>query len=98
MSEQRIDQLEKAVTKIDLKIDAITDALQSLVRIEERQINTAEKITHGVGTMSDHEDRIRAIEKELPGLIESRKWVVMGILAGLAMLLTAMVKVVLVTA
>ena len=95
MNEQRIDHLEKAVEKIDGKIDGITDALQSLVRIEERQINTAERLNAGVGKMGDHETRLRAIEKEIPGLIESRKWVVLGILSSLAMIGAAMFKLVL---
>lgn len=97
MSEQRIELLERAVTKIDHKIDGITDALQSLVRIEERQINTAEKLHTGAGKMGDHENRLRCIEKEMPGLVEQRKWVVGGVLTGLGMIGMALLKLVVMT-
>jgi hypothetical protein len=97
MSELRIEHLEKAVEKIDHKIDGITDALQSLVRIEERQISTAERLNTGAGKMSDHEARIRAIEKEMPGLIEQRKWVVGGVLAGIGLIGMALLKLVLIS-
>jgi len=109
MSELRIDILEKTVVRMDSKLDGIAETLQSLARIEERQMSTNERLRHGTETMQDHEERLRAIEKavpenldkrlvsietKLPGLVESRKLVVMGVLAGIGMISTAVVHMV----
>ena len=90
------DKLGKAFDKVSDKLDGITDTLQSLVRIEERQIFTSDRIGQMAGAANDRELRIRAleaamppnaatrlveIEKVIPGLIESRKWMVAGLLA-----------------
>jgi response regulator RpfG family c-di-GMP phosphodiesterase len=101
MSEQRLNLLEQTVVRMDTKLDGIAETLQSLARIEERQMATNERLRQGDQTMSDFAERLRAIELampekanerltaievQMPGLIESRKWVVMGILSGIGMI------------
>lgn len=114
MAEDRIELLERrvgdlggTVYRMDGKLDNITEALSSLVRIEERQVSTNEKLSNGALKMNDHENRLRslemnvpdnldkrlvAIETKMPGLIESRKWVVMGVLAGIGMIGAGLLK------
>lgn len=95
MSEQRINILEQTVVRIDGKLDGIAETLQSLARIEERQMSTTERLRNGAETMQDHEERLRAIEVRMPGLVESRKWVVMGVLSGVGMIGAALLHMVL---
>ncbi len=107
--EQRLDHLGGTVLRVDDKLDSIAATLQSLVRIEERQVATNEKLSEGAKVMRDHDDRLRKIEIEvpenldkrlvsietkIPSLVESRKWVVMGILAGIGMIGTAVIHMV----
>lgn len=109
MLERRVGDLGGAVYRMDGKLDNITDTLSSLVRIEERQVSANEKLTNGAIRMHDHENRLRAlemnvpdnldkrlvsIETKIPGLVESRKWVVMGVLAGIGMMGIAVLKLV----
>ncbi len=107
--EQRMDHLGGTVMRVDDKLDSIASTLQSLVRIEERQIATNEKLSEGTKVMQDHDTRLRKLEVEvpenldkrlvgietkIPSLVESRKWVVMGILAGIGMIGVAVVHMV----
>jgi hypothetical protein len=107
--EQRMDHLGGTVMRVDDKLDSIASTLQSLVRIEERQISTNEKLGDVTKGAQDRETRLRAveaaipenldkrlvsIETKMPGLVESRKWVVMGVLAGIGMIGAAVVHTV----
>lgn len=101
MSEQRLNTLEQTVIRMDGKLDGIAATLQSLARIEEKQMATTERLREGAETMQDHENRLRAVEMavpeklnkrlsdievQMPGLVESRKWVIIGVLAGIGMI------------
>jgi hypothetical protein len=108
--EQQFQQLATAVPRIDGKLDDIHDALQSLVRIEERQIAINGRLSDGAQAIQDNIQRITAleiavpkklgerlvaIETKLPALIEMRTWVVLGILGGLGLMGTAVGSMVL---
>ncbi len=114
MSEDRIHVLEQrmdtTIHRVDSKLDNIAETLQSLVRIEERQIQTSQRLTEGSAALKDHDDRLRWLEKQvpenlgkrlssietkIPGLLESHKWVVMGLLAGVGMVGAAVFHMVL---
>lgn len=84
--------------------------LQALVRIEERQAQVQERLQGGAQKMIDHDVRLRDLERSLPrklderldemekampGLLEMRKWVVIGVLAGVGMIGAALVTMVL---
>ena len=109
--EQRHAHVEGVVNNMDQKLDKLIDAMSSLVRIEERQQATGDRLAQGAQTFQDHESRIRKIEVEMPenldkrlssieakmpGLVEMRAWVIMGVLGGLGMMGAALVKLVLV--
>lgn len=112
--DNRINVLERRVDDFSIsingKLDAISNALITLVRIEERQVNHDAKLTEIKKSVEDQESRLRKIElalpdeldkrlgnieKELPPLLESRKWVTMGLLGGIAMIGVSMMHIVL---
>ena len=114
MNDDRIVILEQRfegfTVNVDKKLDNITEALRSLVRIEERQLATGDRLAQGSQTFQDHETRLRkieiavpenldkrlsSIEVSMPGLKESRGWVIAGVLGGLAMMGGAIVHTVL---
>lgn len=101
--------LEQTVVRIDGKLDGITEALQSLTRIEERQIGTQERLRQGNEQFKDLEKRVRAlelsmpthaddrlakIEAYMPGLIELRKWVMLGSISTLGLIGVAIIRMV----
>lgn len=105
--EQRMDS---TIHRVDVKLDNITEALQTLVRIEERQIRSDQRLAELGHTASRHEDRLRGvevavpenlgkrlntIEASMPGLKEMRAWVIGGVLGGMGMMGVAIVQTVL---
>lgn len=113
MSDQRLEFLEQRVTAIDhtinAKLDNMAEALSTLVRIEERQIQANERLSSGAQSLREHDLRLRELETSvpggldkrlstievgMPGLLESRKWVVGGVLFGASMIGTALVALV----
>lgn len=101
MSEERIIILEQhakgtdtTLGRVENKIDTIVDALNSLVRIEERQSVISIRLNEGAKTMQNHESRIQAIETSLPGLIEKSNWLVMGVLGVIAIVGAAAAEVI----
>jgi hypothetical protein len=105
---QRLTVLEQetlhnrsVVKGMDKKLDSLVEAMQSLVRIEERQLLTGDRLAQGAQTFQEHETRLRRVEQEIPenldkrlvsietkmpGLLESRGWVILGVLGGLGMM------------
>ena len=94
-------QLQETRREMGGKLDNIGNALQGLVRIEERQVNTNSQLSELSSDMRDQENRLRkieyaipenlsrrlaSIEVTLPGLKELRRWVITGVLAGLGMI------------
>lgn len=78
--EQRTATLGDSIHRVEHKVDNIADTLNSLVRIEERQIAINARLAEGSQTMQDHEGRLKNIEVIVPGLIEKSGWVVKGLL------------------
>lgn len=77
-------------------VAAIGESLHILTRLEETQANVVDKLKEGSMRMTDHEKRLQRVEQELPGLQETRKWVVAGVLAGISMMGGALIKLVVV--
>jgi hypothetical protein len=96
--EEGVDRLTDAVDqqgrKLDSKLDSIGQSISLLVRIDERQVAIAERLQMGAATMQKHEERVAAIEAVMPGLKETRGWVILGILAGLGMIGAGVLKLV----
>lgn len=71
-------------------------ALEVLAKIEQAHSHVVDQLRSGSIRMTDHEDRIRKMEQQIPPLLELRRWVVTGILAGLSMMGVALMKLVIV--
>jgi hypothetical protein len=109
--ESRVEHLSDTVLRVDQKLDNIADTLQSLVRIEERQLSINEKLNEANASLKSQESRLRALELSvpenlskrlskmetvLPGLQEVRKWIIMGIVSGVGLIGAGMLKLVMV--
>jgi hypothetical protein len=103
-------RVESNVQGLHGKIDNLGASLETLTRIEERQASTNERLADGARTMNmltarvavlerdvpeDLPARLAAIETQMPGLTELRKFVVGGVVAGVGMILVALVALVL---
>ena len=78
--EERVSHLGTTVGRVETKIDGIVDALAGIVRIEERQIANAARISDCVVDIEKHNARIGAIEHLVPGFTEKSRWVVMALI------------------
>lgn len=109
MSDEESIKGEARFTRMERKIDEVVNALQALIRIEERQVSINVRMQDYTIVSQDHERRLRtlenespeemgkrlgAIEQAMPGLIEMRKWVVMGVLSGIGLIGLGVVKLV----
>lgn len=96
--EEGVDRLTETVDqqgqRFDNKLDSIGQSISLLVRIDERQVAISERLQLGAATMQKHEERIAVIEAAMPGLKETRGWVILGILAGVGMIGAGVLKLV----
>lgn len=96
--EEGVDRLTETVglqgQRFDNKLDSIGQSISLLVRIDERQVAISERLQMGAATTQKHEERIANIEAVMPGLKETRGWVIAGILAGVSMIGIAVLKLV----
>jgi hypothetical protein len=83
------------VERLSTKIDSLTEAIASLSRIEQRQISIKDDMNLAFQKAEAVERRVAAIEVVMPGLIETRRWVTAGMVAGVAMILIAVASLVL---
>ena len=77
-------------------IESISRSLQVLTRLEEGHSQIMEKITVVGAETRAHETRLQAIERDMPGLREVRRWVIGGVLAGIGMMGMSLVKLTLI--
>lgn len=105
-----VKRVEFNVQGLHGKIDTLTESMAAMVRMEERQATINERLIDGSRTMNqiiarvavlerdvpeDLPARLAAIETQMPGLTELRKFVVGGVVAGIGMILMALVALVL---
>lgn len=110
MLEQGQEKLEQGQTRIENKIDNLGEAMSLLVRLEERHMLTQQRLAEGAAKMGDLDkrmavvehnipdkltERLGIIEVTMPGLKELRKWVISGVLGGLAMMGSAVAHLIL---
>lgn len=75
---------------------SVSDSLRMLTSVEQQQRHILDSLKEGSIKMTDHEKRLQVVEQHLPALLEMRKWVVTGVLAGVGMMGAALVKLVIV--
>jgi hypothetical protein len=87
--------VQSDVTEIKGTLAKLTDAVTGIERLETRQISLVSEIEAARKSQSSFEGRISAIEHDMPGLRELRKWVVGGMVTGIGMMLIAVASLVL---
>jgi hypothetical protein len=87
--------VQNDVTDIKGTLIKLTEAVAGIERLETRQLALISDIESTRDVQSHLGERISKIEQLLPGLIELRKWVVGGMVAGVGMLLIAVASLVL---
>jgi hypothetical protein len=75
---------------------SISNSLERLVRLEERHVETREALARAFDTIDRHtedlhsirlalpvnlEPRLRVMESAMPGLLEMRRWLVVGVMS-----------------
>lgn len=93
--EASLAHIRTEITRHGDTLAGINDSLHKLIRVEEAQVAIKERLQEGSKKLTEHEIRIEAIEKMLPSLSETRRWVIWGILAGVGMIGASLVKLVL---
>ena len=90
----RLSQMETVVMRIETKLDKMTEALQTLARLDERDTATQQRLIDGAKTMADMQLRLTAIEQHMPGLKEIRALVnkaIMGVVSAVGLAVVALV-------
>ncbi len=104
-----VRRVESNVQGLHGKIDTLGESMASIVRMEERQAATNERLIDGSRTMNqlairvaalerdvpeDLPARLAAIETQMPGLTELRTYVVRGVMAGIGLMLLAVLALI----
>lgn len=86
LAEVRTEMRALRETQGEIRLDVrdIADAVKSLAVVEEKQAATSTAVERAFKLYEGHEQRIRALEVAMPGVIELRKWLVKGMLGILA--------------
>ena len=93
--EHRANRSEDVVDRVEVKLDRIVTTLDSLVRIEERQIVINTRLNEGTVAMALQSERISRLEVAMPGLKELRAWVITGVLSGIGMMGASLIHLIL---
>ena len=79
---------DKRLDRMESKIDKVVDALQALVRLEEKHINLEARMSRSEDRLDNHGLRITEAEKELrsrgavSGRVERFAWLILAALIG----------------
>jgi hypothetical protein len=90
----RVSVLERECEDFKSVVVEIRDAVQALVRLEERHNATAAAIRRSFDAIEKHEKRIADIELFMPGLKEMRALIVGGVCLVLSAVGTAIITLV----
>lgn len=76
----KLAYLASSVDELKDGLSDVNENLKTLIRVEERQMSQAESISGLQKAAADHEERLQAIEHDVPPLREMRTWVVSAVL------------------
>ena len=88
------DMLSRDYSRLNDAIVKISDSLTAFVVLQEQNktlINHSEKQTIIIEKM---DERVSAIERQMPQLVESRQWLMVGLGLILSMVITALVALI----
>jgi hypothetical protein len=72
----------------------ISDSLQHMPVVQMQLGQVLEAMADGRNRMDELDRRLQHVERVMPGLVEVRKWIITGLLAGVALMCTAMLQAV----
>lgn len=93
--EYRVNALEAVVGEVKNAVKSIDTSLQTLASLEVHHAETRDGLERAFSEIGDHENRVRAIESEMPTIKLIRNWVVGGVLACVSMVGAATINLVL---
>lgn len=88
----RLEAIQGSIGEIKERLDTMGAALVNLTRLETLHTQHSEALGRAFTEIRLVQERSERMEREMPGLIEMRKWIVTGVVAGLAMILGALFK------
>ena len=86
--------LERRFGRFEAKLDGVADSLKALVRLEERDKHTQERLREGAAKMGDLDKRLTLIELAMPGLLELRRYALASLSGVLALLAVSILRLV----
>lgn len=91
-----INETLHVLTRLEQGQGHVLDSLKEGRVTMSRQNDRLNEIEKHMPALLKHSERLAAIEPHMPGLIETRKWVVGGVIAGVSMICLALIKLVIV--
>ncbi len=82
------------VADIKAVLGTMSESLQGIARLEERQVGVVASLERGEKAFADHEKRVSAIEAKIPQLEEMRSWVIKGVSVGVTALVLGVASIV----
>jgi hypothetical protein len=93
----RVTMVEQAVKDISTALTGIRETLQTLAMLEVRHTETRESMSRMRSVVEDVERRTSAIEKGLPVLNLTSRWVIGGVIAVVGMVGLGFIRLIMVT-
>lgn len=94
--EASLEHLRGDIQRLNDTMQAIATETRQLAEIRTMQSHIQTQLADGSVALGKHEERLQSIERDLPGLKELRRWVITGVLAGVGMMGTALMKLVII--
>lgn len=92
----RLDGMVDSMYRLANSVERMQEALHAVIELRTQQATVLAQLSDGAKQMQEHDTRLKDIERDLPGLREIRRWVIGGVLAGVAMMGTALMKLVII--
>ncbi len=88
------DMLSRDYSRLNDAIVKISESLMALVVIQEQNKSIMQCMEHQSTTIEKLDARIDAIEHQMPQLVESRQWLMVGLGLILSMVVTALMALI----
>lgn len=88
------DMLSRDYSRLNDAIVKISESLMALVVIQEQNKSIMQCMEHQSTTIEKLDARIDAIELQMPQLVESRQWLMVGLGLILSMVVTALMALI----
>ncbi len=92
--EHRVTSLETSVERIDRAVERISDSIERISNAISVQRVNSDSIARSWRAVEDHEQRLRAVESDMPTLRLIRNWVVAGVVGTLALVGVAAARII----